>query len=57
MRNTRDSADSFEKRPILHPDELGLKAICCDDQIIQRCGSLLYQIYDQDHPETMVGTF
>lgn len=57
MRNKNNSEESFEKRPILHPDQLGLKAICCDHQILERCGSLIYKIYDQNQPEVMVSEF
>ncbi len=54
VRNRADSIASFEPRPILHPDELGLKPIICKDEVIDRCGSMLFKIYDQHQPTIMV---
>lgn len=53
FRSKAESAKSFEMKPIIHPDELGLKPIICEDQIIENCGSMIFKIYDKQEPTVM----
>ena len=53
FRSKAQSAKSFEMKPIIHPDELGLKPIICEDQIIENCGSMIFKIYDKQEPTVM----
>ncbi len=57
MQNQKNAEEEeFVPRPIIHPDTLGLKRIACNPEVLQRCGSMTFEIYDADNKENMVST-
>ena len=58
LQNQKNSGEEqFVERPIIHPDELGLKPITCKPEVLKKCGSMIYEIYDTDDKDTMVSKF
>ncbi len=53
----KNDKEKFVVRPVIHPDELGLKPITCKPEVLKKCGLMIYEIYDIDDKDTMVSKF
>jgi hypothetical protein len=59
LHKLRDHKQSKAKdvKPIIHPDELNLRRISSDEEVINRCGMQLFEIYNEEDPEKMVSGY
>lgn len=55
IQNQKNSeGEQFVPRPVIHPEELGLKPVVCNTEVLEKCGSMIYEMYDADDKEKMV---
>jgi hypothetical protein len=50
-------SEAKEVKSIIHPDELNLQRISSDEEVIERCGMQLFEIYNEEDPEKMVSGY